>query len=399
MNKLISQIIKKIIFFVLHILKEITFFILKPFYKDIKIHYVNPAILGGLLNLLYLSTIKENYKIILDPFELFKRNKYINILIFKAAYNSINKKKINIFVNFIHYLYYRSNLYTKRIEKIKIKAFTHGDNNVYNSLANKEKIYFDINLKKSKNEDINLLLEKKCLIFSCRDSAYKKLTTQLNSSYHSYRNESLINYEKALLPFKKQNLNIIRFGSIAENKCQDKNIFDYTFSKNRNEINDLILMKNCEIYVGTWSGPDILAINFQKPIVYTNAINIPYIYSFQNNVVTTFKKFYDHDKKEFIKYKDLLNINSKFKDENIALSQFNETRFFKKYNIELIENTEDEIFHAVNEMINYRNNTFKFDPTLQDKFKKPFIKLTKNSFKPNFFISEYFIRKNISLFN
>jgi len=50
-------------------------------------------------------------------------------------------------------------------------------------------------------------------------------------------------------------------------------------------------------------------------------------------------------------------------------------------------------------MINYRNNTFKFDPTLQDKFKKPFIKLTKNSFKPNFFISEYFIRKNISLFN
>ena len=47
MNKLISQIIKKILFFVLRILKEITFFILKPFYKDIKIHYVNPAILGG----------------------------------------------------------------------------------------------------------------------------------------------------------------------------------------------------------------------------------------------------------------------------------------------------------------------------------------------------------------
>ena len=209
----------------------------------------------------------------------------------------------------------------------------------------------------------------------------------------------MVNYEKALLAFKKENFNIIRFGSMAENKCENKKIYDYTFSKYRNEINDLVLMKNCELYVGTWSGPDILALNFQKPIVWTNAINIPYVYTFQSHVVTIFKKFYDQKKNEFIPYKYLLDLNYKFKNENIPVGAFNQTSFFEKYNIKLIENTDDEIFNAVKEMINYKNGKFKFDSSLQDKFKKPYIKLTKNSIKPNFFVSEYFIKKNIPLFS
>ena len=389
----------KLILPYLIIFKKITSLILNPIYKNNKFHYANPSILGGLLDLIYLSTQKENFKIIIDPFELFKKNKYINILIFKIAYTSIKKKRINYLLNFIYYLYYRSNLYTKNIDNIKIKGFVHGNNQVYESLSKQKKIYFDTNFSQSNNNEINDLLKKKCLVFSCRDSAYKKFTSKINSSYHSYRNESLVNYEKALLAFKKENFNIIRFGSVAENKCENKNIYDYTFSKFRNEINDLVLMKNCELYVGTWSGPDILALNFQKPIVWTNAINIPYVYTFQSHVVTIFKKFYDQKKNEFIPYKYLLDLNYKFKNENIPVGAFNQTSFFEKYNIKLIENTDDEIFNAVKEMINYKNGKFKFDSSLQDKFKKPYIKLTKNSIKPNFFVSEYFIKKNISLFS
>ena len=40
-------------------------------------------------------------------------------------------------------------------------------------------------------------------------------------------------------------------------------------------------MKNCDIYIGTGSGPDILAMNFQKPIVYTNWIHPPNLFTFQ----------------------------------------------------------------------------------------------------------------------
>ena len=47
-------------------------------------------------------------------------------------------------------------------------------------------------------------------------------------------------------------------------------------------------MKNCEIYIGTGSGPDILAINFQKPLVYINWIHPSNLFTFQNNVVVIF---------------------------------------------------------------------------------------------------------------
>ena len=64
-------------------------------------------------------------------------------------------------------------------------------------------------------------------------------------------------------------------------------------SKIRNEKNDLLLMKRCNLYVGTGSGPDILAMNFQRPIVYVNWLRIPDLFTFQNNVVVIFKKIFE----------------------------------------------------------------------------------------------------------
>ena len=86
----------------------------------------------------------------------------------------------------------------------------------------------------------------------------------------------------------------------SRKKCNNENIFDYTFSEYRNQTNDLFLMKNCEIYIGTGSGPDILAINFQKPLVYINWIHPSNLFTFQNNVVVIFKKVFDKRKKIYI---------------------------------------------------------------------------------------------------
>ena len=60
-------------------------------------------------------------------------------------------------------------------------------------------------------------------------------------------------------------------------------------------------MKNCKLYVGTGSGPDALAINFQKPIVL-----IGYIYQ----IYSLFKVMLSQYLKKFItkKKKNLLNL-------------------------------------------------------------------------------------------
>ena len=381
------------------LIKKIIFFILNPLFHKNRYIYINPTFLGELINLMYLSTVKRDFKIIIDPFELFKRNKLVNIKIFQIAYYLIMKKKINFFFNFLHYLYYKSNLYTENINNITITGYRHRDNKAYKNLSKKNDSYFDIHESKSNDDYINQIVKKKYLLFSCRDSAYKKKISNLESSYHSYRNENISNFELALTPFLKKNFQLVRFGSKAEKRCSDKKIFDYTFSKFRNEKNDLLLMKNCDIYIGTGSGPDILAMNFQKPIVYTNWIHPPNLFTFQNNVVVIFKKVFDKKNKKYIPYKKLIDLNFKFKNEETPVGIFDKTNQYNKFNLELIENSPDEIFNAVSEMINFRCGKFNFDKEVQNSFKVPFTEKTKNLFSSSFFISEYFIKKNINLFN
>lgn len=72
---------------------------------------------------------------------------------------------------------------------------------------------------------------------------------------------------------------------------------------------------------------------------------------------------------------------------------------YKKFDLEVIENTPEEIYNAVNEMLNFRKGKFSFDIDLQNKFKIPYKEKTKNNFAHNFYISEHFIKTNQNLFN
>ena len=62
----------------------------------------------------------------------------------------------------------------------------------------------------------------------------KEFLGKMNTNYHSYRNESFANYEKALSKFFVKDFNIIRFGS-----KQKKNVIMKIFS--------IILFQNTEI--------------------------------------------------------------------------------------------------------------------------------------------------------
>ena len=70
------------------------------------------------------------------------------------------KKKINFFFNFLYYLYYKSNLYTKNINNILITGYIHRDNKVYKNLFKKNNSYFDMYDSKSNDEYINQIIKK-----------------------------------------------------------------------------------------------------------------------------------------------------------------------------------------------------------------------------------------------
>ena len=70
---------------------------------------------------------------------------------------------------------------------------------------------------------------------------------------------------------------------------------------------------------------------------------------------------------------------------------FDQTNQYKKFSLELVENTDDEIFNAINEMIKFRKGEFKFDKNLQNKFK------ILSQKKPTILLHQIFLFQSILL--
>ena len=372
------------------------FFFLHPFFGKKKFYVHTQIIFGGaLLTLMYLSTLKEEFDIIFHPFELFKKKKFYNFLIFKIAYLTIKKKKINSVTNFFHYLFYLSIKNKKNFNNLRIKNFHHRVKKSFNNLMRKKNIFFDYK-EKTNNYYVNELLRKEYILFHIRDEKYKKMISNFNLQYHSYRNSNLDNLVKGLSRFK--NLLFIRFGSVGEKKCENQNIFDYTFSNFRSEENDLLLMKNCKFFIGQPSGPDTLAINFMKPIVYIDWVHLPNLFTFKENAIVTFKKIFNKTTNKFIPFNQLLDMNFKIGDDPNPVGLYYKSEQYNKSNLEVIGSSPDEISQAVEEMNNLIDGKLKVDLNLQNLFFKSFKEKTNLPISNNFFISEYFIKNNLELF-
>ena len=141
-----------------------------------------------------------------------------------------------------------------------------------------------------------------------------------------------------------------------------------------------------------------LANLFQKPIVFINWVHLPNLFTFQSNVVAIFKKIYNKKEKKFIKFKDLLDLNFKLNKEKTPVGLYFKSQQYQYNDLEVINNSEDEIYYAVKEMLDYLEGRFNFDKETQNKFKQIYHQNNKNKINNRFFISEYFIKKNLDLF-
>lgn len=357
--------------------------------------FVDNRFLGSFINFMYYKlSFNKNVIIVFEPSFFNKKKKsYLQYTLFKHAYYDIKKKKLNFFYNYVLYFFFRI-----LDDQYKNHLRFQWSQDIFNLFIKNDKIIFDPIISNIKNKDVNFkkLKSNKFLLFSCRDNAYKEKIHGKNLNYHSYRNESLINYEKSYASLKKQ-FNIVRFGSVASEKIKSEGIFDYSFSEDRNEINDLWLMKNCYIYIGTGSGPDILAMNYQKPIVYTNWIHPPNIFGFHSPVNIIFKKYFDKQKNEYIPYKKLLN------RENIGVSGnplglLMTNQELEENDLIAEENSPDEIENAIKELDMFLKKKYVFNSNNQDNFKNFYRLNSNNPIASNFYISDYFINKNNKLF-
>ncbi len=378
------------------IFKYLIYNFLKPFInKKYKFYLFDFRFLGHLINFMYIKSLNSKLnKIIFIPSQLLeKKNPYINYKIFLHAYHSIYKKEISFLSNLIYYIFI---ICHKDFKKEKIRLNFQWSSNQINKLSTVNEIFFDPKIKKKNNKKIENILKSKYILFANRDMAFKnKMHPNLNFSHHDYRNEKLSSYEGAIKKYNKYSNHekFVRFGSIVEKNLNSKIIFNYPKSNFRSENNDLLLMKNCYFYTGTGSGPDMLALNYQKPIVYVNWTHLSNLFCYRGNIIVIFKKYFDLSTKKFLTYSNLMDPNFKKPFSSVPVGLYDRSDQIKKGNLKIMNNTHEEIFYAMKEMDLFLKKKFSFNLKLQNLFKKKFYKYTGKKIPNDFYISEYFIKK------
>lgn len=226
------------------------------------------------------------------------------------------------------------------------------------------------------------------IVFNSRDNNYlNKTFPNKNWNYHNFRNSKIENYLLAAKNMARKNVLSIRTGLFVESKLKTLNnkIIDYSNSKYQSEYLDVYLGNKCLFAVYSQTGISWISEMSNRPIVYVNWPGVSFT-SFNHNSLAIPKKFYDLKKNKYLNFKEILQLelNSNYRSD-----------FFRKKNIQIIENTPREINDVVSEQYlrlkgNWRKNSE--DEKLQEKFWKTYnFALFKS---PSFRIGSDFLRKN-----
>jgi putative glycosyltransferase (TIGR04372 family) len=231
-----------------------------------------------------------------------------------------------------------------------------------------------------------------CLLV--RESEYfKKALSESDMSYHDYRDSDVQRYIKSADWLNSQKkIKTIRMGKFVKNQISNQeSIIDYATSKDRSDFLDLWLMANCFFCTSTTPGIEVVAVCFRKPLLLSS--HLPYGDARTGNkrCIELFKYIKSKETQKFI------GINEQIDLEII------DAKKIEQYNgFEIIDNTENEILSATQELIKLieKNNIYDEDTDkLNKKFWKDISKWSdfyKFHGKINAKISPSFLKKNQS---
>src|SRR3989338_4792360 len=201
--------------------------------------------------------------------------------------------------------------------------------------------------------------------FHARDSAYlNTMFPKMAWEYHDYRDSSIHNYILAAENLIQKGYIAVRMGSIVKEKLNVQNpyIINYASNGQRTDFLDIYLSAKCEFFICSDTGIDVIPSCFRRPIIYTNWTPIHRIYPWVLNGLFIFKKFYSHKKKHLLTFSEIMKL------------QFGgpgTEKYFKEQEIDLRENTPEEIASVVMEMHARLNNAWEGadeDEVLQKRF-------------------------------
>lgn len=216
------------------------------------------------------------------------------------------------------------------------------------------------------------LVENEFVIFHSRDGEY---FNEFSLSYHEYRNVDFKSFSKSISWLDKKNIKSLKFGiidkeisSIELNSI--KNYVDYakTF---RTDFLDMYLISKAKYFIGNSSGPFIVCTFFNKPVVITNFIPLDIVLTKENDIFI-WKRLVDKSTGKQLSLEYILKNKIFYRD----------TIEYIKENIEIINNSEDEILEACKEMEMQLQSEEVFKNQVDKEFLSDFMKLM-NKYLPD----------------
>ena len=280
--------------------------------------------------------------------------KYIDIFFLQKSVcnkqlEKMLRRSLIILPRFLLLPFFNTNRFIKGGNDHEIDLDKDEDRDVHNIF---HKLKPQISFSEEEELKGKLLLKKygipensKFVCLAVRDSAYldrKKEYNQRDYNYHSYRDGDIDKYILAAEELANRGYYVFRMGKLVNKPLISKNIkiIDYANSKMRSDFMDIYLGAKCTFCISTWLGFDSIPFVFRKPIAF---IFLPFGHLIAENEKDLLITKHHFNRKTGKR----LTISEIF-NSNVALSFSSE--IFKKNNIELEENSPEEIKDFVIEM-------------------------------------------------
>ena len=292
------------------------------------------------------NNINKPKQIYFDIF--FYDRKICNNVLFKKW----KKKVIFLPAYIIKPIYFLNNiiLFQKNKYQVKPNQDFHYNHDIYN-LLDRSKIHLTFNDMEKRQcqkflENCGINKNDKFVCLIVRDSAY---LNSKGAQYHSHRDCDIDNFILVSEELTKLGYFVFRMGAVVNKKLisNNKRIFDYATNGMRSELLDLFLCSKCDFCISTSLGLDSVIDIFRRPLIITNFIPFGDLRYERKNVLTIFKHHFSKNYKRNLTMYEIkqLNLGYSFKKDD-----------FENKNIELVENSKNEIYKATLDLINLINN-------------------------------------------
>lgn len=319
------------------------------------IHQIDTIIKNNILN--------KNYKLIHLAPKFICSNNFLK---------QIYSKHIIVIENLFLYLILLPFIHSNFISIEPWDYETQNKNSIFNRVHNsyfKKKKKFSLELNEIKNKFSKS--HKKTVCIHIRDKFYKNSNTDRNVDIHSLK--------KTIIFLLKAKYKVVRF--INKNspklKIYNDNYQEMLVENETDKINQYILIKNCDLVIGSQSGVLNYNLITNTPFLLTNAIPINNIMVIKSSDMYIFKK--------------IKRINGKYLTLNdIIKHKFHLHPEKIKKGFKIIANTENEILDSTKEILKIKN--FKTDKKILKSYSDILNKISSKY--TNAKISKSFLNKN-----